>query len=763
MRAKACTAVFVALFGLLQAVSHAQETVSAIVRDINSYQHIPNVNVYLKDRTIGTSTDHTGRFTLTVPGGVTGTVVFQHIAFEPLEVPLDTLRSMRYVYLQPRVIPLRGVEVVGEMIDQPEIHRDLPQTVHLVQARDFEIRGYVDAGDLLRTDHSVQIDEELSGKKTVAIRGGNPDEVVVMYNGVKLNNAYDNIFDLSLIDLEDIQRFEIIKGSNTALYGPDAFSGVINIVPKTRLDYVLRFQQRIGTYRSGNWGLHVNPERLLGSTDRLSTSYSYKRGAIKRNFVDVIEDEDTASLENEATHHMATIGYRFRDGKGDHSGRELTGMFIGTTLDYLNRRDDESVKNTNTIFSTNYAADLSDVQNYQVTVAFKNIREQQTIRTATGFLNRDINDRTLQFRAENTLTLGPLSWLAGYQFQYIALDFLDDRSSTRLQQVGLESGLLKRQHHGFLTIIRLENALQSDFLQSLNLHLSARHDLIQDRLENAVFRDGSSAGAGTLGNLGQNDWRETTVKFSISFTGLRNDLALQTYLNIGKNIKAPTLFQQISQADDPNNLRPRFGARPDLDIERNNSIELGATLSRQLHAQPVFYGWSLLALYFQNHYDNKIVTLANITSPVASYYSVPDARISGLEIKPGVYMYKKKVSLEFGLSKYWISDKQAFPFKSDLKRLLNLRIDHLGYSFQALWFKEGEQIAWLRQLDGTPVQVILPEFTNLDLHFSKTFTLSRFKLFFNISGRNLLNSDEVILEGIAIRDRRYYITLGTQI
>ncbi|PJF38645.1 MAG: hypothetical protein CUN54_10415, partial [Phototrophicales bacterium] len=118
------------------------------------------------------------------------------------------------VYLQPRVIPLPGVEV-QETAVKSEIERDLPQTLSIIEARQFDIRGFVDAGDLLRIDHSVQIDEELSGRKTAAIRGGNPDEVVVLYNGVKMNNAYDNVFDLSLIDLEDIQRFEIIKGSNT--------------------------------------------------------------------------------------------------------------------------------------------------------------------------------------------------------------------------------------------------------------------------------------------------------------------------------------------------------------------------------------------------------------------------------------------------------------------------------------------------------------------------------------------------------------------
>lgn len=122
------------------------------------------------------------------------------------------------------------------------------------------------------------------------------------------------------------------------------------------------------------------------------------------------------------------------------------------------------------------------------------------------------------------------------------------------------------------------------------------------------------------------------------------------------------------------------------------------------------------------------------------------------------------------MSRYYISERAAFPFKSDLKRTLSFIVDHAGYSFQALWFKEGEQSGWLRRSgsDLTRVtpgdfgEVILPGYTNLDAHLSKTFEFGHLKVFLNASGRNLLNGEEVVLQGIALRDRRYYLTLGAQ-
>jgi hypothetical protein len=269
-----------------------QANITGIVRDVNTHREISNVNIYLKDTGIGTISNYAGHYTLHIPDVSSAiTILFRHIAYESCAISIDSLRTNPNVYLQPRVIPLPGVEVIEEGEHRLEIDKDLPQRVAVLEARNFEIRGYVDAGDLLKTDHSIQVEEELSGKKTVSIRGGNPDDVVVLYNGIKLNRNYDNAFDLSLVDLEDIERFEIIKGSNTTLYGAEAFSGVINIVPKTQQNYNIRLQQRFGTYQTNNSGLH-----LYKKLSRLHSSYSFKRGSSRRKFLGIPEGMD--GLEN---------------------------------------------------------------------------------------------------------------------------------------------------------------------------------------------------------------------------------------------------------------------------------------------------------------------------------------------------------------------------------------------------------------------------------------------------------------------------------
>jgi len=146
--------------------------ITGVVKDKNTHHDLKSVNVFIKETRVGTSTDLAGHFELRVPvdGMDELTVVFRHIAYFEKQVPLSTLLESDRVYLQPRVIPLNTVEIEEEGVRKLDIDKDLPQTVSVIESEEFGIRGYVDAGDLLRVDNSVQIDEELSGTKTIAHR-----------------------------------------------------------------------------------------------------------------------------------------------------------------------------------------------------------------------------------------------------------------------------------------------------------------------------------------------------------------------------------------------------------------------------------------------------------------------------------------------------------------------------------------------------------------------------------------------------------------
>ena len=717
--------------------------VSGILRDVNTHQEIRGVNIFVQGTQIGSSSDFAGRYSLRILNASRQTVVaFRHIAYEQRAIVLDSLATMRYIYLQPRIIPLQAIEVEEEAIQRLEIDKDLPQATSVIAARNFEIRGYVDAGDLLRTDHSVQVEEEFSGKKTVAIRGGNADEVVVLYNGIKMNSAYDNVFDLSLVDLEDVERLEIIKGSNTALYGPEAFSGVVNIVPKEQQDYSIRFQQRFGTYRSGNWGLH-----LYQKLNRLHGSYSLKRGGNQRNFEG--GTGGSTQVENTSLHHTANLGYSFAKSPEGQLANTLNAMFMHSELEYDNRRDVESDSSFNQLLSLSYTGDLAFLKNLDLSVALRRLEEDQfSTRQPDTTLNRDIADHDFHLNAGKSVKTEKMEFTLAYQFQRANLDFLEDHAIGASPPTALKDTELERRQHGLVAIGKFHGKTGSHFLKTLDLEVSLRHDRVNDEQTNVVPTTPAQV---------EHDWKRTTVKFAVNFSGYRKELAFNGYLSFGSNAKFPTLFQQISSPS----LLTDASTQPNLNPEKNNSLEIGVLVTKDTRDLPTIYGWQVSGNFFQNHYDNKFRTYTVPGSHFVFYDNVKNARIAGVEVRPSLFLFRKKLTFELGLSRYFISDRAAFPFKSESKSTLAVNLDHAGYSLQVHWFKEGEQTGWVLNEDDRFEESILPDYSNLDVHLSKTFAFGRFKLFANASGRNLLD-DDFTLQGLALRDRRFYLTIGAQ-
>ena len=70
---------------------------------------------------------------------------------------------------------------------------------------------------------------------TANIRGSEAQQVLIMIDGRRINNAQNGQFDLSALPLtkDEIERIEVLRGGASALYGADAMGGVVNIITKS--------------------------------------------------------------------------------------------------------------------------------------------------------------------------------------------------------------------------------------------------------------------------------------------------------------------------------------------------------------------------------------------------------------------------------------------------------------------------------------------------------------------------------------------------
>ncbi len=92
--------------------------------------------------------------------------------------------------------------------------------------------------DLLRRVPGVHIDQP-GGRGSVSsvyVRGGDPNFTLVLLDGVRVNdptNTRGGSFDFATLDIDNIQRIEIVRGPVSVVYGAGAISGVINIITRS--------------------------------------------------------------------------------------------------------------------------------------------------------------------------------------------------------------------------------------------------------------------------------------------------------------------------------------------------------------------------------------------------------------------------------------------------------------------------------------------------------------------------------------------------
>ncbi len=83
---------------------------------------------------------------------------------------------------------------------------------------------------------------------TIALRGSNPDEVLIVVDGVPLNLAEGGGVDVSTLPLGDVERVEVYRGTSPLAFGESVLGGVVSIVTRTPAANRLTAQAGAGSF-----------------------------------------------------------------------------------------------------------------------------------------------------------------------------------------------------------------------------------------------------------------------------------------------------------------------------------------------------------------------------------------------------------------------------------------------------------------------------------------------------------------------------------
>ena len=111
-------------------------------------------------------------------------------------------------------------------------------SVTVITREDIDRLQPVSIADLLTGLPGVSIGQTggIGQQTSLYLRGTNATHVLVLIDGIRVGSVSIGLPAMEQVPVQAIDRIEIVRGPRASLYGSDALSGVINVIPADDLD-----------------------------------------------------------------------------------------------------------------------------------------------------------------------------------------------------------------------------------------------------------------------------------------------------------------------------------------------------------------------------------------------------------------------------------------------------------------------------------------------------------------------------------------------
>ena len=129
-----------------------------------------------------------------------------------------------------KVIELEDVVVTSMKHELKLI--ETPAQLSVVNALDCKKLSAFTVADVLKYEPGINMGGDGVWATNINVRGLSENRLVTLVDGNRVETASDLTASLSMIDVNDIQRIEVIKGAQSSLFGSGAMGGIVNMITK---------------------------------------------------------------------------------------------------------------------------------------------------------------------------------------------------------------------------------------------------------------------------------------------------------------------------------------------------------------------------------------------------------------------------------------------------------------------------------------------------------------------------------------------------
>jgi len=636
------------------------------------------------------------------------------------QIPKDSIRM---------TVDFEDVVVTAQYA--PTDSKNAVQSIRVIDRETIERQGATNLEQLFQQDLSIRISQDLILGSGMSLLGVGGENVKIMVDGVPIIGRLDGNIDLSQINLNNIERIEIVEGPMSVSYGTDALGGVINLITKKSQRYPLdlTLSQQVETRNESvsnvDAGIRFGDQTLL----RLNAGRDYFDGfsndTVRSSLWNPKEQwyVDASLRRDFGTDQQLRYQFSFFDEEVQNLGDVRRPQFKPYAFDdfYLTRRMNHALAHEGTVWEKFYTTSVLGFNDFHRTVNSYRVdfdEDQQT----------SMSSDSTAFQA----------WMVRSVFA----------SKFRNSALNFQLGVDLRYEKGTGGRILDENSAieNGSAIGDYAVFGSLRYEPFRDLLLETGLR------------ATQNSRYEAPLIPSVHLKYQLTD-ALSLRASYAKGFRSPSLKELFLNFIDINHF---IIGNPELQAATSDNFQLNLNFDKKYRQ----HRFTSRAHFFYNNIDDQIQLFPFLeqngelvpTTPSQStsyaYFNLAEARIRGVNLNVG-YQWKD-FQVEAGAQRIYFYN----PLSEELPEVerftpiteLNGKVSYLLpliHSNLSLFVRTNDRfINYFPETEGGQTvgrQQVQDGFTMLDATLNRSFLNDRLQI--TVGVRNLLDIQQVNLTG----------------
>lgn len=221
------------IFFLALLIAESLSAQQILILDQNTRQPLAQVIIYNQDSSRQAVTDDRG--TAELKGFVNDLkITFTRLGYHPATYAWAQLTQMDFVvYLEEKSFFVDEVIISASRFAEKK--SDVPMKVEVISRKDLEFINQPTLADVLQNSGEVMVQKSQLGGGSPIIRGFEANKVLIVVDGIRMNNAIyrgGHLQNIITLDNAMLERVEVVFGPGSVVYGSDALGGVMHLRTK---------------------------------------------------------------------------------------------------------------------------------------------------------------------------------------------------------------------------------------------------------------------------------------------------------------------------------------------------------------------------------------------------------------------------------------------------------------------------------------------------------------------------------------------------